>query len=132
MLDLKELNEIKERESKATKGPWGIDPRNLLFYNKDQSMVPLSNELCLSEDAQNGDCLGANIVGPLEPDRACFVVRDAWFIAKSREDIPRLIEALERAIEVIRFYSNMIGGDFGPELGDKAREFLKSFERDEK
>lgn len=107
-MNAKRLAEIQARCDAATKGPWSIDPRNLYFWDKTQNydkLLPLSNENCLHEDGQNGDFLGADIKGPIEPGRSTFVVRDAWFIASARADIPDLlqyIKELEQEIERLK------------------------------
>lgn len=99
------LQEIRERLEAATLGPWKMVPRNLFFYKKAngndyvEDPSKFTNEHALSEEAQNGDFLGANISGPPEPGRATFLVRDAWFIANARDDIEYLLSLVEKSTD---------------------------------
>lgn len=114
ILNFKELLEIKDRAGKATAGPWAVHR-------------PLNSFGGTSE---------TRLIGPKDIDSI-----DWDFIAHSREDIPRLIECLEKALEVVRFYAEEKRTELG-HIGsgivtmgsvhdpEKAREFLKSFEGD--
>ena len=93
------LSAVEQRIEKATPGEWTLDPRNLCFYEKDGTLKKLDNELCLSEDSQNGDHLGACIDGPIEPSRGTFVVRDAWLIANAKSDLAKLVRLVRKLRE---------------------------------
>lgn len=92
------LSEIRERLEKATPGPWTLKPRNSCFFDDGGPLKPLSNELCLDEDSWNSDFLGASIIGPTDPGRGDFTVRDGWLIANAPQDLAKLI----RIVEVLR------------------------------
>jgi len=120
----KELSEIKERESNATPGNW--------CWSKVVDSENKRVEGVSVHEYEDGGII-------CDMDNECTVdwEADAKFIAHSREDIPRLIEALEKAIEIIRSYDAEedsvweLAADAGCILEKrtyKAREFLKEFD----
>lgn len=77
MISQKELSEIKERAEKATAGPWELEYDSY----RDSFTVPKLKSVC------------EGCVGSTE-----FTDNDnAKFIAASRTDIPKLVEALEES-----------------------------------
>lgn len=127
MITHRELQEIKARAEKATPGPWTIEDEGDALVAKrcpeiEDDYVGCFSNLCLGE---------------------CKNTDDSEFIAASRTDIPKLIDALEEAIATIRFYSqeDEYKMHFNDEIqlardgfvlidkGEKAREFLKRYEK---
>lgn len=80
-LSQEELQAIREREAKATPGPW--------TETNDQMHLGEPNENVASWSVRNLD--GAAIF------KNCGFVADNKFIAHARTDIPRLLEALDAA-----------------------------------
>jgi hypothetical protein len=76
------LQEIREREAKATKGPWGYDHnRHIAAIDTDEWGDTIA-------------CLPPEIKEPTEQDKI-----DLGFIAHSRQDIPYLLKQLQRETE---------------------------------
>ena len=86
------VDAIKARAEKATPGPWRCDQRHV-------HAAPDDDESC---------GLGCEIVGPPEPMLRGQFSRgaDGQFIAHAREDVPRLL----RAVEVLGEAVEKIGG----------------------
>lgn len=118
MINRTELSQIKERESKATAGPWTP------YFVFGSSALPT----CIESDKKDSE--GKNI-------EICAV--EEWyteennptpnfrFIAHSRSDVPALVATLERAIKIIedlRVYDESMGGMFHME---DAVQFIQDF-----
>lgn len=119
-----DLKAIEERCEKATPGPWRVEPRYSGFFNflptgGNLGLKEQTNALYLKEENQNGDHLGADIQGPVVPSRSTFAVRDAWFIANARTDVPVLLECVKELREALRTYALNVGP-----IADNARELL--------
>ena len=111
-----ELKEIKERAEKATNGPWtamftfgSSDLPSEIIYETGRTMLIEGIEV---PDNDHIFELHSQAKNPTP---------DIRFIAHARTDIPKLIEALEKAIKVIKIYAEH-------HMGADAREFLKEFE----
>lgn len=99
------LQEVRARLDAIEDEPeWDIYCRNVCFYKTDKEdnllneMLPKTNELFLNESNQNGDHLGADLVGHREPNRSSYTVRTAWFLLNSRTDVGVLLKMLEIAM----------------------------------
>ena len=125
MITKKELEQIKERAEKAVPGEWWFRRATIT-----------GEYLIEGGDLNNPESYFR--VGGAE------AFHDANFIASSRTDIPKLLETLEQAIEVIRFYTcnsppNPKTLEHLKQYGavsvtsvhnpTKAREFLTEFEK---
>ena len=90
------LEEIKERESKATKGPWV----NMGETDLDSPFFGQVWATC------EEDCLRTIAVMPEADDRT----EDFNFIASAREDIPALVAEIERLRARIDAYDKYVRG----------------------
>ena len=92
------LQEIKARAEAATEGPWLAmteetgDGENIYYTVEAKSATPGDYLLDISDTGVHG--------------RA-----DAEFIAHAREDVPRLIAALESVEALAEFWQTMAPGD---------------------
>jgi hypothetical protein len=80
-----ELNEIKERCEKATQGPWKsmVEGRN---HSSGSSFIMTGTENNRGEDIELSGATAA----------------DQDFIAQARQDVPKLLEEIERLRGLIR------------------------------
>ena len=93
-----DLEAIKAREKAASPGPWECEPRDCGF-SPDYGGKKVAQDTALAWGDDNH--LQAHLSGPKEPwGRGDFTVRDAWFIANARQDIPALIAEVERLREI--------------------------------
>lgn len=116
------LKEIRERAEKATKGPWKFEP---LLCGDDRGM--------------------GHIFDPAGKEISHHGVMDRWkpenlgnghFIAAAREDIPDLLDLLDRAKECIKASAHALRsyqyGNSSPDLAeaiaDKAESILRELE----
>ena len=89
-----ELEEIKERAARATSGPWkhgyadgsGIDT---IVADKPVAVTMWGCSCCKGEVTEEN-------------------FQDAKFIANARTDIPKLVEALEIAVEALKNAANQV------------------------
>lgn len=103
------LDEIREREKKATKGPWKADGK---------IVRPISEEIKRRAPIAMTDCShGIGQAGVSDENNADF-------IAHSREDIPYLLERLEAAEEALRGQCDC-NSSFGGPLCDSCEYFTK-------
>ena len=89
------INEIKERESKATKGPWTWDTHiDVCGNGAKKKIARLRSETEFYERRFNFDVKKVII------DQESWYVlpeeKDSEFIAHSREDIPYLLKKIEK------------------------------------
>ncbi len=84
------IKKIREREEKATGGPWSVG------YDDGSGVIDEGSGACIVDDDGNGEPVVTGVdhdgcaAGVLEQD-------DADFIAHARQDIPDLLDALEKA-----------------------------------
>lgn len=95
MLSEKELLAIEARAKAATPGPWNIE-----VTNDGERINLFSGEL----EHRNGVTV-ADWIAEFEKDCTDHSVEEmeanAWFVSKSRTDIPRLIEAVRMLREIL-------------------------------
>lgn len=155
-----ELKEIKERAEKATMGNWVVEDyrqqskdwrsTGIIWAKTEENYYSPGKKIC------SVSC--SNLHAGSDPIEIAEFEANSTFIAHARTDIPKLIEALEKSIEVIQFYGDKSNWDFTwhsedeeneGECGDKicfddvetkednsewiagrkAREFLKDFDK---
>lgn len=87
MLTSEQLEEIRERESKATPGPWSTYHCTMIFGGDDR-VCSIETEdgdwIAVSDCSASGDCLHD------------LNKEDSKFIAHARQDIPALLETIEK------------------------------------
>lgn len=95
MSDFKRLNEIKERANAATPGEW---------------------ELCAYDSGHSKFEMDASVITVDVGDRICDMsglwraetnelyteegIKDGWFIANARQDVPLLVETIEEILKI--------------------------------
>ena len=111
------LKEIREREKKASKGPWKSDVRNgcMAVYNgPHKNCLAGIERFCIHYKH-----------GIYKEDGVWFVEQqdcnDNDFIAHARTDIPKLLELIDRAREIIGYY-------YAETESEEAWRFLKDTE----
>lgn len=106
-LDQKDIDEIKERERKATEGPWTYALyKNQLPQGVKTRIFLRGAERCLEYNHPKSFYMGEHWGEPSNEE-------DWGFIAHAREDIPNLLftlesktKELEEAREALRFYAD--------------------------
>lgn len=88
-----ELEPIKERERKATKGPWF---KTDTLYEDEIGILGGKNASVVREVNDDGELVTVDVW-----DEASNM--DLEFIAHSREDIPNLIETVEALMEEVKW-----------------------------
>ena len=83
------LNAIKERVAKATTGPWDIN------RNSDDDVFVTD----IWFDGEDGGHV------EIHGDTVASSIYNAEFIAHAREDVPMLIEEIEKLREALSFYA---------------------------
>ncbi len=89
------IEEIREREKKATKGPWFIECRHAITGRIDAITAHAGHIHPLEENCWNfDDCPGQDAEEIVTSDSGAYGpnIKDAEFIIHARTDIPYLLE----------------------------------------
>lgn len=91
------LREIAERENKATNGPWNL-------HGIDVNRVTLAKwRRCIVFHGKSDAC-------ECEPKEAELLLRDAKFIAHSRQDVPWLLALVKKQREALKEIDSTLFG----------------------
>ena len=118
-----ELAAIRERADKATPGPWKV-------YTKSKGRLV---ERLIGTSWEHPQIRGPRPIVTLQIGKEDVTVYisedDSTFIAHAREDVPRLLDALEAAyerervlVEMVRWYGPEVAHDRLKELGIRKGE----------
>lgn len=107
MLSDEQLAAIRAREQMASKGPWTVEPRDVKYYPNTINQPPVITPDLIATDGDN-PFLGAYVIGPPEPSRGHYYVRDAVFMAEARQDVPDLLAHIAHLESVIRGYRDIL------------------------
>lgn len=96
------LNEIKDREQKATKGPW-IHKNDGEF---GKGITRFDEEYCVQTVHNHGSSSWSRDIAVAAHghgyQKTSNNFQNMEFIAAARQDIPRLVKALEEAIQLLK------------------------------
>ena len=95
MSDFKKLDEIKERANAATPGEW-----ELAAFDSGHSKFEMDASV-ITVDVGDTICDMAGLWRAETNERYTDDgVKDGWFIAHARQDVPLLVETLEAILEI--------------------------------
>jgi hypothetical protein len=118
-----DIQAIRERCERATKGPWGVIPNRKGSQNQG---IESSDVQCMD----NGKSVSTVFITAWKQDRR-DARPDANFIAHSRADLPELLRLVEEAREIMPILLHLCGVDAESIAGRKAQAWLGNFREGE-